>query len=285
MKLHKYFFLLFLFLIGCRNSSIESVVPINLPEFNADIISDTNEFVFISVNPSFSKYVIIFKGEVNEVDSLGYSDNWKKYSKHPVLFVIDKNTKMSILFELEYQIGRCGVDYVYYVSKPNFTLKETVLHGISRILPATNQSGTYYRNRLPLPPMPSINYMISKFPFQLFEIKKNAILANGNKIELEEVESLIQNGVANDSGFFVCYHLDSNATYELFTRYLCKENETYALIRNQLSLSLYGKLFNELEENEKVIIQRKIPIQSMRINDVDLERIKTNTLEEFKIAM
>jgi len=183
---------------------------------------------------------------------------------------------MSRVFELEHELRKQGVNKVYYVSGTSRLKKENQFRGIARMLPRSNQAGNEIISYSNMPPPPSIEYMVSKYPYILLELKEQDILWDGESIEVDDIGQKVLKEVHDNPDFLILYHIDSNFTYGNFTLFLSEENESYMNLRDSLSLDIYGKKYNELPREDRDEIRTKIPIRTTRLNDIDILKIKND---------
>lgn len=80
--------------------------------------------------------------------------------------------------------------------------------------------------------------------------------------------------ISNNHDFVTFYYVDAKIPYWYYTQFLSVQNEVYSNIRNRLSMQLHGRYYEDLEVGKRNEIQREIRVLTVRVNDVEIIKVK-----------
>ena len=204
---------------------------------------------------------------VNFISSIRSSKREELRTYYKYYFFVDKNSLMEDIEKLLLSMALRNETRIFFVNdirvdveNSDFTFYK--LNYLSkRISPFIQQN--YFDDNIgfcgPPPPLPPTSYVKDDSPIIYLLLIKDEIYFDNKKIEISEIDELIQNSIRKNSIIFSLYDLKSN--FGSFLELNASINSAYYKIRDEKAQLKFSKSFSELDKDQSDSIKIAIPIK------------------------
>ncbi|MGJ8591336.1 MAG: hypothetical protein ACSHXF_02240 [Aquaticitalea sp.] len=261
-----------------------SKMEINLPRFKDSSFQNSNNlkdniYIRFGKRHDNKEYALQLNDTYYEtfelirfISSINMSKRDELHTFYDYYFFIDKDSQMKDVEKLLLSMAASNETRIFFVNDIDISIQRMDLdfykiNYLSKMISAIVQED-YFNDKIgftgaprpPLPPLPPPPpYENDNSPIVYLLLLKNGVYYENNRIDISEIEHLIQESIAKNKIIFSLYDLQSN--YGSFLELNAAIHSAYLNARKVKSQIDYGKDLYQLDENERDSIKTEIPMK------------------------